>query len=68
MKCPHCQSHMDNYQSSKDDRCQVQFYRCTVCDGESVASSMVPSEASAKLHLQADFSSSQSQFAQEFSV
>lgn len=41
MKCPHCNSHMDNYQSSADDKCQVLFYRCTICEAQHVSSSKV---------------------------
>ena len=41
MKCPHCQSHMDNYQTTHADRSQVSFYRCTLCDAEHVTSTVM---------------------------
>lgn len=41
MKCPHCQSHMDNYQTTYDDRSQVSFYRCTLCDAEHVTATVM---------------------------
>jgi hypothetical protein len=43
MKCPHCRSHMDNYQTTQDNRSQVCFYRCMVCDSEHVTASVVTS-------------------------
>jgi hypothetical protein len=41
MKCPHCNSHMDNYQSSSDEKIEVLFYRCTICEAQHVSSSKV---------------------------
>lgn len=41
MKCPHCNSHMDNYESSSDDKIEVLFYRCTICEAQHVSSSKV---------------------------
>ncbi len=41
MKCPHCDSHMDNYQYEIEQNSLVRFYRCTICDSEIVSSSMV---------------------------
>jgi DNA-directed RNA polymerase subunit M/transcription elongation factor TFIIS len=41
MKCPHCNSHMDNYQSSSDEKIEVLFYRCTICEALHVSSSKV---------------------------
>ncbi len=41
MKCPHCNSHMDNYETSSDDKIEVLFYRCTICEAQHVSSSKV---------------------------
>ncbi len=41
MKCPHCHSHMDNYQTSTEERSQVRFYKCTVCQAEHVTASRI---------------------------
>ena len=42
MKCPHCNSHMENTDASSDNKVQVSFYRCTICEAEHVTSSVVP--------------------------
>ncbi len=38
MKCRHCHSTMHVYQSASTDRCEVQFYRCSICSAEYVSS------------------------------
>jgi hypothetical protein len=32
---------MDNYQTTHDDRSQVSFYRCTLCEAEHVTSTVM---------------------------
>ncbi len=42
MKCPHCNSHMEHTDASSDNKVQVSFYRCTICEAQHVTSSVVP--------------------------
>ncbi|MBT3722430.1 MAG: hypothetical protein HOM14_16855 [Gammaproteobacteria bacterium] len=41
MKCPHCNSLMNIYESTKNDKSQVSFYRCSICVAQHVSSSVV---------------------------
>ena len=41
MKCPHCQSLMNPYDRQSSRKCEVVFYRCTVCMAEHVSSNMI---------------------------
>ena len=41
MKCPQCNSIMENYDSSKNSISQVLFYRCHICNAEHVSSHML---------------------------
>ncbi len=41
MKCPHCNSLMNIYETATTDKSQVFFYRCTICIAEHVSSSML---------------------------
>ncbi len=43
MKCPQCNSTMDNYDSSKNSISQVLFYRCQICNAEHVSSHILTS-------------------------
>jgi hypothetical protein len=52
MKCPHCKSHMDNYESSNDDKIEVLFYRCTICEALHVSSAKISA-----YHLNSDLPS-----------
>jgi hypothetical protein len=62
MKCPHCNSHMENYQSASDDKIEVLFYRCTICEALHVSSSCITTHPiNSPLHSTALFSSNSSQ-------
>jgi len=41
MKCPQCNSLMEIYDQVSNDKSKVSFYRCTICEAEHVASSML---------------------------
>ncbi|MCP4076018.1 MAG: hypothetical protein GY744_07530 [Gammaproteobacteria bacterium] len=41
MKCPHCNSLMNIYETTKNDKSQVSFYRCSICVAQHVSSSIV---------------------------
>lgn len=41
MKCPQCNSLMENYDSSSNDKSQVNFFRCTICEAEHVSSALI---------------------------
>ena len=41
MICPHCNSRMDNYETSSNEKSQVTFYHCSICVALHVSSTPV---------------------------
>lgn len=41
MQCPQCKSLMDIYDQFANDKSEVSFYRCTICEAEHVSSTML---------------------------
>lgn len=41
MQCPQCKSLMEIYDQFANDKSEVSFYRCTICEAEHVSSSML---------------------------
>ena len=48
MKCPHCASNMEMFDSSNNSISQVLFYRCQICSAEHVSSQMLSSHDTEK--------------------